>query len=93
MTCRWTLPALVVPAVACVAAARPAAADETAKGEAAIRARAAAVEATHNRHDATAFAGLTPDAAAAALGIAPATADRAWAFARAWLYRELAESP
>jgi RNA polymerase sigma factor (TIGR02999 family) len=39
------------------------------------------------------FAGLTLDAAAAALGIAPAPADRDWAFARAWLYRELAENP
>src|SRR5262249_3149405 len=35
------------------------------------------------------FAGLTADEAAAALGVAPATADRDWSFARAWLYREL----
>ena len=35
------------------------------------------------------FGGLTLDEAAAVLGIAPATADRYWAFARAWLYREL----
>jgi RNA polymerase sigma factor (TIGR02999 family) len=35
------------------------------------------------------FAGLTLDEAAAALGVSPATADRDWAFARAWLYREL----
>jgi RNA polymerase sigma factor (TIGR02999 family) len=33
------------------------------------------------------FAGLTLDEAAAALGISPATADRWWAFARAWLFR------
>lgn len=31
------------------------------------------------------FAGLTGDQAAAALGVSPTTADRAWAFARAWL--------
>ncbi len=36
------------------------------------------------------FAGLTGDDAAHALGISPATADRYWTFARAWLYRELA---
>ncbi|HEY1375795.1 MAG TPA: ECF-type sigma factor [Gemmataceae bacterium] len=36
------------------------------------------------------FAGLTLDEAAAALEISPATADRDWAFARAWLHRELA---
>ncbi len=36
------------------------------------------------------FAGLTGDQAAAALGVSPATADRYWTFARAWLYRELA---
>jgi RNA polymerase sigma factor (TIGR02999 family) len=36
------------------------------------------------------FAGLTGDDAACALGISPATADRYWTFARAWLYRELA---
>jgi RNA polymerase sigma factor (TIGR02999 family) len=37
------------------------------------------------------FAGLTLDEAAAALGISPATADRDWAFARAWLHRELSQ--
>jgi RNA polymerase sigma factor (TIGR02999 family) len=37
------------------------------------------------------FAGLTGDEAAAALGISPATADRYWTFARAWLVRELSE--
>jgi RNA polymerase sigma factor (TIGR02999 family) len=37
------------------------------------------------------FAGLTLDEAAVALGVSPATADRDWAFARAWLHRELAE--
>jgi RNA polymerase sigma factor (TIGR02999 family) len=35
------------------------------------------------------FAGLTVAEAAQALGIAPRTADRLWAFARAWLHREL----
>jgi RNA polymerase sigma factor (sigma-70 family) len=35
------------------------------------------------------FAGLTGDEAAAALGISPATADRNWTYARAWLVREL----
>jgi RNA polymerase sigma factor (TIGR02999 family) len=35
------------------------------------------------------FAGLTLDEAAAALGISARTADRQWAFARAWLLRSL----
>jgi RNA polymerase sigma factor (TIGR02999 family) len=35
------------------------------------------------------FAGLSIAEAAEALGISPRTADRVWAFARAWLYREL----
>ncbi len=35
------------------------------------------------------FAGLTTEDAAAALGIAPRTAHRYWAFARAWLYDAL----
>ena len=35
------------------------------------------------------FAGLSLDEAASALGLSPATADRYWAFARAWLFREL----
>jgi RNA polymerase sigma factor (TIGR02999 family) len=35
------------------------------------------------------FAGLSGDEAAAALGISPATADRLWRFARAWLQIEL----
>jgi RNA polymerase sigma factor (TIGR02999 family) len=35
------------------------------------------------------FAGLSIAQAAEALGIAPATAKRHWAFARAWLYTEL----
>jgi RNA polymerase sigma factor (TIGR02999 family) len=35
------------------------------------------------------FAGLTADEAAAALGISPSTADRHWAYARAWLRRAL----
>jgi len=35
------------------------------------------------------YAGLTLEESAAILGISPATADRHWSFARAWLYREL----
>jgi RNA polymerase sigma factor (TIGR02999 family) len=35
------------------------------------------------------FAGLTVDQAAHSLGIAPATADRYWAYARAWLHQEI----
>ena len=35
------------------------------------------------------FAGMTLDQAAAALGLARRTADREWAFARAWLYDAL----
>ena len=35
------------------------------------------------------FAGLTGTQAAEALGISAATADRYWAFARAWLHREI----
>jgi RNA polymerase sigma factor (TIGR02999 family) len=35
------------------------------------------------------FAGLTVDQAAQALGISPATADRYWAYARAWLHTEI----
>ena len=35
------------------------------------------------------FAGLTLDEAAQSLGIARRTADRYWAYARAWLYHEL----
>ncbi len=35
------------------------------------------------------FAGLTGDQAAQILGISPKTADRYWAFARAWLRREM----
>jgi RNA polymerase sigma factor (TIGR02999 family) len=35
------------------------------------------------------FAGLTLEEAGRVLGIAPATADRHWAFARAWLFREV----
>jgi RNA polymerase sigma factor (TIGR02999 family) len=35
------------------------------------------------------FAGLTVEEAASVLGLAPATVHRDWAFARAWLYREL----
>jgi RNA polymerase sigma factor (TIGR02999 family) len=35
------------------------------------------------------FAGLTIDEAATALGLSPATVEREWAFAKAWLYRQL----
>jgi RNA polymerase sigma factor (TIGR02999 family) len=35
------------------------------------------------------FAGLTVPEVAQVLGISPRTADRVWAFARAWLHREL----
>jgi RNA polymerase sigma factor (TIGR02999 family) len=35
------------------------------------------------------FAGLSADEAAAALGISPSTADRHWAYARAWLRRAM----
>jgi RNA polymerase sigma factor (TIGR02999 family) len=35
------------------------------------------------------FAGLTIPEAAAALGVSPTTADRHWAYARAWLHAEL----
>jgi RNA polymerase sigma factor (TIGR02999 family) len=35
------------------------------------------------------FAGLTGEQAARALGISRATADRSWAYARAWLHREM----
>ena len=36
------------------------------------------------------FAGMTTHDAATILGMAPRTAERNWAFARAWLYREMA---
>jgi RNA polymerase sigma factor (TIGR02999 family) len=39
------------------------------------------------------FAGLTADQAAAALGISPSTADRHWAYARAWLRRAMSAQP
>jgi len=39
------------------------------------------------------FTGLTVPEAARALRIAPRTADRLWAFGRAWLHRELTGSP
>jgi RNA polymerase sigma factor (TIGR02999 family) len=35
------------------------------------------------------FAGLTLDDAARILGISPATADRHWSYARAWLYADI----
>ncbi len=39
------------------------------------------------------FAGLTADQAAGALGLSPSTADRHWAYARAWLRRATAAPP
>ena len=39
------------------------------------------------------FAGLTQEEAAAALGVARRTADRRWAFPRAWLYQALNDAP
>jgi DNA-directed RNA polymerase specialized sigma24 family protein len=38
------------------------------------------------------FAGLTIDEAATALGISPATVEREWAVAKAWLFRRLSPS-
>ena len=37
------------------------------------------------------FAGATEEEAARAVGVSPATARRRWAFAKAWLQRELKE--
>jgi RNA polymerase sigma factor (TIGR02999 family) len=37
------------------------------------------------------FTGLSVPEAAGVLGVSPRTADRLWAFARAWLHRELTE--
>jgi RNA polymerase sigma factor (TIGR02999 family) len=37
------------------------------------------------------FAGLSGEQASSAMGISPRTADRHWAFARAWLYRQMRE--
>ena len=39
------------------------------------------------------FGGLTREEAAQALGISTSTADRHWAFARAWLYRYMSSDP
>jgi RNA polymerase sigma factor (TIGR02999 family) len=39
------------------------------------------------------FAGLTMEQAAEAMGISPATANRWWAFARAWLHRHIVGRP
>jgi RNA polymerase sigma factor (TIGR02999 family) len=39
------------------------------------------------------FGGLTNEEAAAALDVSPATVKRAWAVARAWLFRELSPAP
>ena len=35
------------------------------------------------------FAGMTGDDAASAIGVSPATADRMWRYARAWLQVEM----
>jgi RNA polymerase sigma factor (TIGR02999 family) len=39
------------------------------------------------------FAGLSLEEAASVLGISPATADRDWRYARAWLFARLSEPP
>jgi len=52
------------------------------------RVDAQAVELIHLRY----FAGLPLPEAAELLGISPRTADRVWAYARAWLQREIAGS-
>jgi RNA polymerase sigma factor (TIGR02999 family) len=39
------------------------------------------------------FTGLSVEESALALGISPRTANRIWSFARAWLHRELADTP
>jgi RNA polymerase sigma factor (sigma-70 family) len=39
------------------------------------------------------YGGMSLDETAEALGISPATVSREWAFARAWLHRELAAAP
>lgn len=39
------------------------------------------------------FAGLSVEQTAAALGLSTSTVDRRWAFARAWLFRELNAAP
>jgi RNA polymerase sigma factor (TIGR02999 family) len=49
---------------------------------------AEAVQVVEHRY----FAGATEEEAARAIGISPATARRRWAFAKAWLQRELNES-
>jgi RNA polymerase sigma factor (TIGR02999 family) len=38
------------------------------------------------------FGGLTHVEAAAAMGVSVSTADRHWAYARAWLYRQMAST-
>jgi RNA polymerase sigma factor (TIGR02999 family) len=39
------------------------------------------------------FAGLTNEESARAVGVSASTADRSWAFARAWLYRRITSEP
>jgi len=54
--------------------------------------RLAAVRADHARLvELRYFAGLTGEEAAEAIGVSPATADRMWRYARAWLRTELSE--
>jgi hypothetical protein len=38
------------------------------------------------------FCGLTPEQASACLSVSPSTADRAWQYARAWLYSAMARA-
>jgi len=55
--------------------------------------RLAAMDPTHGKLvELRFFAGLSIVEAAEVLGISRATADRSWAFARAWLYKELNDS-
>jgi RNA polymerase sigma factor (TIGR02999 family) len=73
--------------MACLAAAEPVE-DLLALDEALDRLAAAdpaAAEVVHLRF----FAGLTVPQTAEALGVSVRTADRLWAYARAWLYREI----
>lgn len=39
------------------------------------------------------FAGLNIDETAEVLGMSPATVERGWAFAKAWLFRRLSPQP
>ena len=62
MTSRVTIAAMLLPAALWLSTAQPAAGQDKAKDEAAIRELAAGFEKTHNKHDAKAFAALfAPD--------------------------------